>query len=467
MDKSRQQIIKDTKLSGDSVIYVMSRDQRVDDNHALLAAQEYALNNNIPLYVLFVIRKVGVRSGEQYRFMVDGLKEVDQSLQKLGIPLFIKLGNPVDEITGVSDDLRASAIFFDFSPLLGARNIVKKVASHFGGEVIVVDTHNIIPCWVASDKQEFAAHTMRLKVHKKLADYLVSPSPMKVQNIKTINLESVSVEGLEEFISSLPKSGAIYGYPPGAKAANQRLKLLIENGLEDYAVGRNDISVDQQSGLSPYLHFGQISSLRVALDVRDAVGQAPLLLRQAKLAKPGEKPDKQDGMNALFEEMIVRKELSDNFCLYSKNYRSLGAAPEWAQATLKEHASDEREFVYSKEQWEKAVTHDKAWNAAQMELVKTGKMHGYMRMYWAKKILEWSATAQSALDTAIYLNDKYSIDGNDPNGYVGILWSIGGLHDRPWSERPVFGKIRYMNQAGLQRKFDLNTYIDRASYPNN
>ena len=198
--------------------------------------------------------------------------------------------------------------------------------------------------------------------------------------------------------------------------------------------------------MSPYLHFGQISSLRIVLEARKALDKNSNL---------------QADYDALFEELVVRKELSDNFCYYNQNYNSLSGAPEWAQKTLAKHSSDKREFVYTKEQFENAQTHDEAWNAAQRQLRATGKIHGYMRMYWAKKVLEWSKTPEEAHDTLLFLNDFYSIDGGDPNGYVGILWSIAGLHDRPWGERPVYGTIRSMVYSGLKRKFDVNQYINQ------
>jgi len=177
-----------------------------------------------------------------------------------------------------------------------------------------------------------------------------------------------------------------------------------------------------------------------------------------KLASPGDIPSVYDGVNALLEEMVVRKELADNFCFYEKNYLSLTAGPDWAQKSLASHSLDIREYAYSRDQLENAQTHDLSWNAAQNQMRKSGKMHGYMRMYWAKKILEWSETPETALAHCIYLNDTYSIDGGDPNGYVGILWSIAGLHDRPWFDRPIFGLVRYMNEGGLMRKYDVAAY---------
>jgi deoxyribodipyrimidine photo-lyase len=196
------------------------------------------------------------------------------------------------------------------------------------------------------------------------------------------------------------------------------------------------------SNLSPYLHFGQISAQRIALETYK---------RKHNI----------ETKDAFLEELIVRRELSDNFCFYNKNYDSFDGFPEWAKKTLNEHRKDKREFTYNLEQFEKAKTHDDLWNAAQIEMVKTGKMHGYMRMYWAKKILEWTETPEEALEFSIYLNDKYELDGRDPNGYTGCAWSIGGVHDRAWTERPVFGKIRYMNYNGAKRKFDVKRYIQK------
>jgi deoxyribodipyrimidine photo-lyase len=170
-----------------------------------------------------------------------------------------------------------------------------------------------------------------------------------------------------------------------------------------------------------------------------------------------------DDSSAFLEELIVRRELADNFCEYTPLYDSPDAFPQWARTSLDTHVSDKRDYLYSREQFEQAKTHDEAWNACQRELLKTGKMHGYMRMYWAKKILEWTRNYTEAMEIAIYLNDTYELDGRDPNGYAGIAWSIGGVHDRPWFDRPIFGVIRYMNASGLAKKFDVQEYCRRWS----
>lgn len=440
----------------------MSRDQRVHDNHALLAAQHCAMSRGVPLYVLFVLKNIATRSREHYTFMLDGLKELSASLDRYNMPFVLRIGDGEKEILTFVNEVDAGSLFFDFSPLKATRSLVKKIAKQFSGSVAVVDTHNVIPAWIASDKKEFAAHTMRLKVHRHLDRFLVVPDPLQKQLVPTNDVRSAGFDEAYEYIKTLPASGIIVDSESGEQSARKHLREFIDNRLETYAVRRNDMSSDHQSGLSPYLHFGQISALRVALEVTNTVKEPPLLLQKAKLAEHSDQPSRSDGMNALLEEMIVRKELSDNFCLYSDDYLSISAAPDWAQKSLAEHRDDPRDFVYTLDQWESASTHDDSWNAAQTELKTTGKIHGYMRMYWAKKLLEWSSGPDEALQTAIYLNDKYSIDGGDPNGYVGILWSIAGLHDRPWFERPIYGKIRYMNDAGLRRKFDIDQYIRRV-----
>ena len=235
---------------------------------------------------------------------------------------------------------------------------------------------------------------------------------------------------------------------PGSNAALRRLDYFLEHTLSGYAWRRNDPNQPGQSQLSPYLHFGQLSPQRVAWEVRRLF--------------PSGSPDS----DAFLEELIVRRELADNYCFYTPDYDQTTAFPSWAQATLKEHLSDPRPASYLFAQLETAATADPLWNAAQNELVQTGKMHGYLRMYWAKKILEWSSQPQEALEAAVLLNDRYSLDGRDPNGYAGIAWSIGGVHDRPWPSRPVFGKVRSMTFGGAKKKFDTAKYI-AAHAPDN
>jgi deoxyribodipyrimidine photo-lyase len=233
---------------------------------------------------------------------------------------------------------------------------------------------------------------------------------------------------------------------PGENKARKILDKFIQNKLNNYVKDRNDPNKDGSSNLSPYLHFGQIASQRVVLE---AVKIKPL----------------SNLKGTFYDEIIVRKELSDNFCFYCEDYENVKCFHPWARQTINKHQKDNREFLYSLTEFETAKTHDDLWNAAQLQMVKTGKMHGYLRMYWAKKILEWTESPEDAMQIAIHLNDKYELDGRDPNGYAGIAWSIGGVHDRAWKERNIFGKIRYMSYKGMKRKFNVQNYIEK--YKNN
>jgi len=220
------------------------------------------------------------------------------------------------------------------------------------------------------------------------------------------------------------------------------LREFLRERLPWYHEGRNDPMEDAQSNLSPYLHFGHISAQRIVLEVtkHDA---------------------NRESQEAFLEELIVRRELSDNFCFYNAHYDHFEGFPDWAKKTLNDHRKDTREYVYSLDDFGRGDTHDQLWNAAQREMVRRGKMHGYMRMYWGKKILEWTESPEEAIKIAIYLNDRYELDGRDTNGYAGIAWSIGGVHDRAWPERPIFGKIRYMSYHGCKSKFDVMAYRER------
>jgi deoxyribodipyrimidine photo-lyase len=215
--------------------------------------------------------------------------------------------------------------------------------------------------------------------------------------------------------------------------AERRLREFVANRVNRYGAERNEPAAHATSELSPYLHFGHISSLEVALAVPRTA-------------------------SAFLEELIVRRELSFNFALHTKDPESLDNVPDWAKKTMQEHARDRREVVYTREQFENAATHDPLWNATQREMLRDGKIHGYYRMYWGKKIIEWSAGCEDALRTMLHIHDRWALDGRDPNTYANILW-LFGLFDRPWPERDVFGKLRYMSLSGMRRKTDVDAYI--------
>ena len=231
-------------------------------------------------------------------------------------------------------------------------------------------------------------------------------------------------------------------FVPGRTAAMAAFQDFCDNKLKKYADNRNDPNLDVQSGMGPWIRFGQVGFQRLALNVK-ALGKYS------------------DGVAAFIEEGVVRRELSDNFCFYNSNYDNLTGAAGWARESLQLHSTDAREYTYTKEEFEKALTHDDLWNAAQIQLVNEGKMHGFLRMYWAKKILEWTTSPAQALEWGVYLNNKFSFDGSCPNGYVGVGWSVMGVHDMGWKERDVFGKIRFMNYNGCKRKFDIFNFVSK------
>jgi len=441
-----------------SVVYVVSRDQRVRDNHALCRAQQLALEKKLPLLVIFNMHsKTGDRAREHYQFMLAGLKHVEQDLKALNISFGMFFEDSAAGLLTELSKLDPAALVFDFSPLNGPRELKNYIAKNAECSVEVVDTHNIIPTWLASEHEEFAAHTFRRKIYQGLMAWLEEPPKLQKHSYKFQPTIAANWQLADQIVLKIKPNSTKVQYIPGEQAAHKNLTNFIKNRLPSYASDRNNPTIDGLSGLSPYLHYGQISSLRVALELTHS--HTPLLFKEPKLAKYEGQPSLGDNIDALLEELVVRKELADNFCYYNSNYKVLAGAKDWAKKTLAECSHDKREYLYSLAELESGQTHDKAWNAAQAQMQKTGKMHGYMRMYWAKKILEWSTNAELAVKNANYLNDHYSIDGGDPNGYVGVLWSIAGLHDRAWFGRPVFGKIRYMNYNGLCNKFDVEAYI--------
>lgn len=429
------------------MLYVMSRDQRIKDNLALAAAQKYAIEQKLPLSVIFILHPVSAkRAYEHYEFMLGGLNEIAVGLESKNIPFIAMHGDPKEKLHLAFTHFKPAAIFFDMSPLESARKLKEQLSEEW--PVSVVDTHNIVPVWEASDKQEYGARTIRPKIHRLLDEfnrdeYEISVHPHKWPSDTIVPYEKVKNDFLEQ-ISGIKKNNCNYAFLSGETSANKALQSFLDNRFKGYAENRNNPALNGLSNLSPYFHYGHIASLSVyKAAYKRLLGDSSL----------------QKDFDALVEEMVVRKELSDNFCYYNDNYSSLLGAPAWALATLSKHAIDQRQYIYSQEQFENAQTHDPAWNAAQVQLRKHGKIHGYMRMYWAKKVLEWSTSAEDAFRTLVYLNDFYSLDGGDPNGYVGILWSIAGLHDRPWSERSVYGTIRCMVYDGLKRKFPIEEYI--------
>ncbi len=438
----RVRLLKEGNDTGGPVVYWMTREQRVADNWALLQAQNFAMKHKRPLVVVFcLVPDYPGANIRHYGFMLKGLQEVEHNLQKLEIPFILLPGNPPETLARYLKKIKGAFLVTDFDPLRIKRFWQNDVAANMEGSFYVIDGHNIVPCWHASPKQEYGAYTLRPKLKKLLPGFLCDFPAIVSHSVgsKKISAAPVDWQKMYRYVRDHSVQEVDW-LMPGETAARVSAERFVKEGLQKYIQNRNDPNLDGQSNISPYLHFGHVAPQRVALLVNGSK-----IYAEAK--------------EAFLEELIIRRELADNFCYYNENYDRFEGFPNWARKTLNDHRADKREYQYSRETFEQGKTHDELWNAAQHQMVEWGKMHGYLRMYWAKKILEWSASPEQALRTAVCLNDKYELDGRDPNGYTGIAWSLGGVHDRAWKERTVLGKVRYMSYAGCVRKFDVKQYV--------
>jgi deoxyribodipyrimidine photo-lyase len=437
------------------VVYWMSRDQRINDNWAFLRALQIGRDRRAPVHVAFCLaRTFPDATRRAYDFMLLGLQQVASDLAAIGVPFHLLRGDVGQELPRLVERLGAQLVVCDFSPLRIARKwrhdvyMALKVPKNVALEE--VDAHNIVPCWRASDKQEWAARTLRIKYSKGLLDDYLCEFPPLADAVAALQQDSdaahaaAAIDWAEvgRWVQTDESVAPVTWATPGERAAREALAAFCAPARLALYLNRNDPTVaDGQSNLSPYLHFGQLAPQRAAISA--------LAERRAR----------REAVDSFLEELIIRRELSDNFCYYNFNYDSFEGGPDWAKQSLTLHLGDAREQLYTYEQLRDGATYDTLWNAAQRQLVVQGKMSGFMRMYWAKKIGEWSATPQEAVAHAIKLNDVYSLDGRDPNGYVGVMWSIVGTHDQGWAERAVTGKVRVMMRSGCERKFDVERYI--------
>ena len=441
--KERIRRLNKHTYAGGPILYWMDREMRARDNWALLRALELGKTHNQPVGIVYnlVPDYLGGRL-RQFAFKTAALKELEHTCREKRIPFFVlTTSDTKNDLVAWIKKMQPGYIVTDMNPLRINRRWKKHVSITANIPFEEVDAHNIIPVWTTSQKQEFAARTIRPKIHARLDEFLepfprIYPQKHTWRSFPKTDWREIHV--MEKHLAGI----RIDWITSGQKAAHRMLRNFIANRLRGYAIRRNDPTQNALSNLSPYFHYGMLAPARAVLEV---------------LKSKAPRADK----DVFIEEAVVRRELSDNFCFYNSDYDSIKGFATWAQTSLNKHRNDKREYVYTKTQFEHSQTHDPLWNAANNQMVQTGKMHGYMRMYWAKKILEWTNTPEQAMRIAIYLNDTYELDGRDPNGYVGIAWSIGGVHDRAWFERPIYGKIRYMNANGCKRKFDVDAYIAR------
>jgi len=447
--KGRVKALNDGKFNknGKFVIYWMSQSHRANFNHSLEFAIELSNAYRKPLLVYFPITdRYKYSNARYYKFMLDGILEAKKSIEERGIKFVIeKVDDIKQRVVEISRD--AFALITDKAYLKFYRRLNRYVTDKLDIPVYEVESDVCVPVEIASDRLEPYAFGFRKKIYSIIDAFIVELKPREVK-IKSVSLDfgiweltlRDSLEILD--ILNIDKSVSLSPFVGGYSQARKYLEEFIERKLHKYKDFRSHPELDYQSNLSPYLHFGQISPIEVVLEV---------------LSKYG----KDENVDSFFNELIVWRELARNFCYYNPNYNHYEGIPDWAKETLEEHKKDRREYIYTLEELENAKTHDEYWNSAQLELLKTGKMHNYMRMYWCKKIIEWTDDPKQAFDIACYLNDKYELDGRDPNGYAGISWCFG-THDRPWKERKIFGKVRYMSASGLEAKFDIKKYVEKV-----
>ncbi len=430
--------------SGSYVLYWMQASQRVKQNEALAFAIEQADSLHKPLVVYFGLERTFADAQRRhFQFMLEGLADVQQQLAELGIPFWVHRDGIVDGLA----KLMASACVMvtDRAYTREERRWRRQVSSLAEIPFYEVQANVVVPVEAVSNKAEYSAATLRRKIEGMIGYFaqiieIAAPrcSGLSLQPPFEPTVLADPVHVLDDLCLQ-NKGGACPHLKGGALQAQHTLSVFIETKLDGYANRRNDPCDPFSSGLSPYLHFGQISAIDIYHRVHDLdLADVPVFL----------------------EELIVRRELACNYVWYNPLYDAYEGLPAWAQKSLAHHEQDKRPILYTFSELEQAQTHDPYWNTAQKELTELGTMHNYLRMYWGKKILEWSPTAKQAFQTALALNNTYQMDGRDPNGYAGVAWCFGA-HDRPWAERAVFGNIRYMNDKGLERKFNMKGYMTR------
>ncbi|KAL3313574.1 hypothetical protein Ciccas_007822 [Cichlidogyrus casuarinus] len=448
----------------ESVLYWMNRDQRVHDNWAFIKAQQLGFEFRVPLHVCFLVNPVYVvNTARHMKFLLKGLRLIETECKehKIGFHLLVAnaskkrtnegemVDSPAKNIVDLVKELKVGTLITDFNPLREDMKLMNEIKNKLNGSVpmVQVDAHNVVPAWIASDKMEVGARTLRPKIHKLIPEFLSEFPPLVQHNPPAKQTKEIDWQKVTKGIESSWDSSVeeLLWCEPGYERGMQTFFEFIDNGLVDFNEKRNDPTQPSLSNISPWLRFGHISGQRCAFEAA----------KQRKVSK------NKDGADSFIEESVVRRELADNFCFYAPEYDNIKGAAKWAQETLNLHKKDERSPSYSERQIIEAETGDDLWNAAQRQLKQVGKMHGFLRMYWAKKILEWTAAGpEEAIRIALYLNDRYSIDGFCPNGFTGVMWSICGVHDQGWGERPIFGKIRFMNYQGCQRKFNIPAFIE-------
>ena len=431
------------------MLYWMQMFKRASHNYALNFAIQMANERGMPLVVYEGLRFDYPWANDRlHTFILEGVTEKKREFAERGIRYVFYLQRnkrePKNAVAHLAKE--AALIVTDDYPCFIIPHHNKRIGQ-FELPVFAVDANGMIPL-SAFPKEEYAAYTIRPKINRLLPDVprrIITPALKKLRPNLHVDCPETDVSNRE--ISNLIAQCNIDHsvkpsrlYKGGTANGRKRLRHFVEEILQHYDKTRNEPSIDGSSRLSPYLHFGFLSIQEVVETVERS--DAP---RASK--------------HAFLEEAIVRRELSFNLTRHNPNYDSLKALPEWALKTMRDHKDDERPELIDAERIEAGETYDELWNAAQKELVSTGLLHNYVRMLWGKKVIEWQRTYEMAFELLVHLNNKYALDGRDPNSYAGILWCFG-KHDRPWFNREIFGSIRYMSSNSMAKKFRAKKYIE-------
>lgn len=427
------------------VVYWMQRSQRALDNPALDLAVDLANALGLPCVVFLApVPYYPHANLRHYRFLQQGITDIAERCERRNVG-FVLRRYPEHSLLKFCDELKAALVVSDENPLREPNSWREKAAKRLRVPLYTVDADVIVPTKLLG-KEQYAARIIRPRLAALFDKYFVAPEnpKAKIAWVPSRGLKSLPPDfDITEDWKGLDRSAApVTSFRGGTTEALRLLKDFTSQKLKHYPDRHNQADQDGTARLSPYLHVGHIGPHTVALAVKKA--KAPTNAKADFL-----------------DQLITWRELSICFVTYNDFYDSIECAEPWAHKTLAAHAKDTRVVLYSRKQLERAETHDPLWNAAQKQMLHAGWMHNYMRMYWAKKILEWSQSPAHAYNTAVYLNDKYFLDGRDPNGYAGIAWAIAGKFDRPWFERPIFGTIRYMASSGAERKFETKRYIEQ------
>ena len=460
---------------GEFVLYWMTAFRRPNWNFALDRAVDLARGLGKPLVVLEALR-CGYEwaSDRHHRFVLDGMAFHERHFADTPALYYPYVEGAAGEGSGLLEALaaRACAVVTDDYPCLFLPRMVAAAGRKLDVALDAVDSDGLLPLR-ATDKVFPTAHSFRRFLQKELPAHLdASPrarlpwsslKPWKGGLGRDIEKRWPRARPGDIDLAALPLDHDVGVAPAtgGNDAARRTWRAFLDGGLAAYDEDRNVPDLDASSGLSPWLHFGHVSTHELVHDLTKAEDWHMDKLSQDTSGSRSGWWGMSPSAEAFLDQLVTWRELGFNRTAHSDDYADFDSLPDWALRTLADHAGDEREHTYTRKRFAAAETHDELWNAAQRQLAREGRLHNYMRMLWGKKILEWSKSPRDALRIMLDLNNRYALDGRDPNSYSGIFWVLG-RYDRPWGpERPIFGKVRYMSSENTARKHSVKAYLDR------